>query len=144
MPRMSSSVSVGRPVRKYSLTRRHPWEKADSTAPYRSSSRISLLITWRIRQVPASGANVSPVRRTFWISLAMPTVKASTRRLGRLTDTWLVHRRVIDDAGHHLVDAGEVGARQRREADLVVAGAAQAVADHLAHLARPAAPGPAG
>jgi hypothetical protein len=27
------------------------------------------------------------VRRAFWIWAAMPTVKASTRRLGRLTDT---------------------------------------------------------
>jgi hypothetical protein len=44
-------------------------------------------MTWRIRQVPASGANVSPVRRTFCIWLAVPTVNASTRRLGRLTDT---------------------------------------------------------
>ena len=32
---------------------------------------------WRMRQVPASGANVSPVRRAFWIWAAMPTVKAS-------------------------------------------------------------------
>ena len=48
---------------------------------------ISLLITWRIRHVPASGAKVRPVRRAFWIWAAMPTVKASTRRLGRLTDT---------------------------------------------------------
>ena len=32
-----------------------------------------------------------PVRRTFWISAARPTVKASTRRLGRLTDTWPEH-----------------------------------------------------
>ena len=43
---------------------------------------MSLLITWRIRHVPPSGANVSPVRRTFWISLAMPTVNASTRSDG--------------------------------------------------------------
>ncbi len=48
---------------------------------------MSLLITWRIRQVPPSGANVSPVRFTRWISEASPTVKASTRKLGRLTDT---------------------------------------------------------
>ena len=48
---------------------------------------MSLLITWRIRQVPPSGAKVSPVRRTCWIWAAVPTVKASTRRLGRLTDT---------------------------------------------------------
>ena len=87
MPSTSSSVSVGRPMRKYSFTRLHPWEKAASTAAYRSSSRMSLLITWRIRHVPPSGAKVRPVRRTFWISAARPTVKASTRRLGRLTDT---------------------------------------------------------
>ena len=44
-------------------------------------------MTWRIRQVPPSGAKVSPVRLTRWIWAAVPTVKASTRRLGRLTDT---------------------------------------------------------
>ena len=49
---------------------------------------MSLLITCRMRQVPASGAKVSPVRRAFWIWAATPTVKASTRRLGRLTDTF--------------------------------------------------------
>ena len=48
---------------------------------------ISLLITVRIRHVPPSGAKVSPVRRTFWISAAVPTVKASTRSDGRLTET---------------------------------------------------------
>ena len=48
-------------------------------------------MTWRMRQVPPSGAKVRPVRRTFWISAAVPTVKASTRRLGRLTDTWPEH-----------------------------------------------------
>ena len=46
-----------------------------------------MLITWRMRHVPASGAKVRPVRRAFWMLAAMPTVKASTRRLGRLTDT---------------------------------------------------------
>src|SRR5258705_271362 len=40
-----------------------------------------------MRHVPASGANVRPVRRAFWICAAMPTVNASTRRLGRLTLT---------------------------------------------------------
>ena len=67
--------------------RRHPWEKADSTAPYRSRSSMSLLITWRIRHDPASGAKVRPVRRARWIWAANPTVKASTRRLGSDTDT---------------------------------------------------------
>ena len=48
---------------------------------------ISLLITWRMRHVPASGANVRPVRRTFWISLATPTVNASTRSDGSESET---------------------------------------------------------
>ena len=48
---------------------------------------ISLLITWRIRHDPPSGANVSPVRRTFWIWLATPTVNASTRSDGSETPT---------------------------------------------------------
>ncbi len=48
---------------------------------------MSLLMTWRSRHVPASGANVSPLRRTFWSSLAIPTVNASTRRLGSETLT---------------------------------------------------------
>jgi hypothetical protein len=48
---------------------------------------MSLLMIWRIRQVPASGAKVRPVRRARWIWAATPTVKASTRRLGRLTLT---------------------------------------------------------
>ena len=87
MPSVSSSVSVGRPVRKYSFIRRQPCEYADSTAPNRSSSEINLLITWRMRHVPASGANVSPVRLARWICAAMPTVNASTRRLGKLTLT---------------------------------------------------------
>ena len=42
--------------------------------------------------------------------------------------------RVVDDPADHLVDTGVVGTRQRRQADLVIAGAAQAVADHLADL----------
>ena len=47
---------------------------------------ISLLITVRRRQVPASGAKVRPVRRARWIWVAIPTVKASTRRLGSETE----------------------------------------------------------
>ena len=49
---------------------------------------MSLLITDRSRHVPASGANVSPVRLAFDTCAAMPTVKASTRSDGRLTATW--------------------------------------------------------
>ena len=46
---------------------------------------ISLLITWRNRHDPASGANVSPLRRPLLTWPARPTVKASTRSDGRLT-----------------------------------------------------------
>ena len=95
---------------------------------------ISLLITWRMRHVPASGANVSPVRRTFWISLAIPTVNASTRSDGSDTLDVAGALLVVHEIGDEAVDAGEVGARQRRERDLVVAGAAQALAHHGAHL----------
>ena len=45
-------------------------------------------MTWRSRQLPASGAKVSPERRAFWSWAAMPTVKASTRSEGSDTDTW--------------------------------------------------------
>ena len=45
MPRVSSSISVGKPTRKYNFTRRQPCEYAPSTAEYRSSSVMSLLMT---------------------------------------------------------------------------------------------------
>ena len=48
---------------------------------------MSLLITRRMRQVPPSGAKVSPVRRTCWIAAAVATVKASTRSDGSETAT---------------------------------------------------------
>ncbi len=48
---------------------------------------MSLLMTVRSRHDPASGANVRPVRRAEPTVAAMPTVNASTRRLGSDTDT---------------------------------------------------------
>ena len=45
-------------------------------------------MTCRMRHVPASGANVRPVRRAFWISPAIPTVNASTRSDGSYTEIW--------------------------------------------------------
>ena len=93
-----------------------------------------MLITCRSRHEPASGANVRPVRRTFWISLAIPTLNASTRRLGSETLTPPVPAWSDDEIGDDAVDAREVGARQRRERDLVVAGAAQAFVHHRADL----------
>ena len=120
---------------------------------------MSLLMTWRMRHVPASGAKVRPVRRAFWICAAMPTVKASTRSDGSDTDTRRGRcSRVGDGVADDVLDAAEVGGGQRRERHLVVAGAAQALVDHapdllgraLAHgpgdharLAEPAAPGAA-
>ena len=89
---------------------------------------------WRMRQVPASGAKVRPVRRAFWICAAMPTVNASTRRLGRLDRHLAAAGGVVDDALHHALDAGEVGGRQAGQRHLVVAGAAQPVGHHRAHL----------
>ena len=55
----------------------------------RSSSVTILLITWRIRSLPPSGANVSPERRPLRdSSLARSMLNASTRVLGRLSETW--------------------------------------------------------
>ena len=48
---------------------------------------MSLLMTWRMRQVPPSGANVSPVRRTFWISVAMPDGEGVDPQAGQATPT---------------------------------------------------------
>ena len=79
MPLMSSSVSVGRPIMKYSLQRRQPAPNAASTAPNRSSSVTCLLMTSRKRCVPASGANVKPP--FFWPATrpAISTPKLSRR-----------------------------------------------------------------
>ena len=79
MPLMSSSVSVGRPIMKYSLQRRHPAANAASMAPNRSSSVTFLLMTSRRRCVPASGANVSPPFFCPATSPAMSTPNASRR-----------------------------------------------------------------
>jgi hypothetical protein len=78
---------------------------------------MSLLITWRSRQVPASGAKVSPVRRPFW---SCPAAVAAVL--------------AVDDAGHDIRDPGEVRGGQRRERDLVVAGASEALGHHRADL----------
>src|SRR5258708_5942242 len=76
----SSSVSVGSPHMKYSLTCRHPLAYAVETVLIRSSSVTILLITLRIRSVPPSGAKVSPDRRPLRLSsLARVTLNASTR-----------------------------------------------------------------
>ena len=64
-----------------------------------------MLITWRSRHEPASGANVSPVRRTFWISVAIFTLNASTRRLGSETLTLPGAHLVVHEIGDHAVDA---------------------------------------
>ena len=71
---------------------------------------MSLLITWRSRHVPPSGANVSPVRRTFWISLAIPTVNASTRSDGSESPTLPQPSCSLTRSGDEAVDPREVGA----------------------------------
>ena len=97
---------------------------------------ISLLITVRIRHVPPSGANVSPVRRTFWISAAVPTVNASTRSDGRLTETrpsWSgssTMSRTVSSIPEKSAD------RQRGQRHLVVPAPLEPAADHVAHLRR--------
>ena len=64
MPMTSSSVSVGSPIMKYSFMRLNPRENTFSAERVMSSSVTFLLITSRMRCVPASGAKVSPEART--------------------------------------------------------------------------------
>ena len=90
-------------------------------------------MTVRRRHEPASGANVSPVRRADPTVEAMPTVNASTRRLGSDRDLPAVDG-IVHDVGDDALDATEVRGRQRREAHLVVARPPQALGDHRAHL----------
>ena len=105
---------------------------------------MSLLMTCRIRHVPASGAKVRPVRRAFWIWAAIPTVKASTRRLGQAHRHVAAADRVVHGGGHDVLDAREVGGGQAGERDLVVAGAAEALLDHRGDLVGRALPHRAG
>ena len=76
-------VSVGSPIIKYSFTEVQPPAKALVQVRSTSSSVTFLLITSRIRWVPASGAKVSPLRRTLDSLSTSSSLKLSTRRLGR-------------------------------------------------------------
>ena len=69
---------------KYSLMCRQPLANAVSAVRSMSASETILLITRRMRSVPASGANVSPVRRPLRASSsARVTLNASTLVEGR-------------------------------------------------------------
>ena len=70
---------------KYSFTVLQPLSKASVTARIRSSSVTPLLITSRMRWVPASGARVRPDLRTFWASSRDCFTKLSIRMEGRET-----------------------------------------------------------
>ena len=83
IPTISSSVSVGSPIMKYSLTCFQPCLKAASTAPMRFSSVTPLLITSRSLWVPASGAKVRPLFLTCCILCAKSMEKLSMRKDGR-------------------------------------------------------------
>ena len=72
---------------KYSFTLFHPPSKASRTLSSRSCSVTPLLITSRIRCVPASGAKVRLVFLTCWVSSRLSFSTLSIRRLGRLMET---------------------------------------------------------
>ena len=93
MASTSSKVSVGRPIIKYSLILVQPSVKATFTVWSSSSSDTFLLITSRIRWLPASGAKVRPLFLTEWMRSISSGEKLSTRRLGRerLTFSSSVH-----------------------------------------------------
>jgi hypothetical protein len=65
MPRTSSSVSVGRPIMKYSLTRCQPRSNTLRVESSMCASVMFLFTTSRMRWVPASGAKVRPVMRVW-------------------------------------------------------------------------------
>ena len=88
----SSSVSPGSPIMKYSLICLQPLSHAVLT-PRRSSWLVRpLLMTSRIRCVPASGANVRPLRfPELLMMLAMSSSKRSTRWLGSESETFSLY-----------------------------------------------------
>ena len=72
---------------KYSFTPVQPDSKASEQALSRSSSVTFLLITSRMRWVPASGAKVRPALRTDCIFSNSSFRRESMRKLGKATDT---------------------------------------------------------
>ena len=73
---------------KYSLTPHQPAVNASVTARSRSSSVTFLLMTSRMRCVPASGAKVSPPFRTVCIFSRSSFKIESMRSDGKDTDTF--------------------------------------------------------
>ena len=95
---------------------------------------MSLLITERMRQVPPSGAKVKPVRRTFWICAAVPDGEGVHPQRGQADRNPTAVLGIVDDVAHRVLDAGEVGGRERGERHLVVAGPLESSVHHVAHL----------
>ncbi len=88
MASTSSSRSVGRPIMKYVFTCVQPRRNASAAMPSSSSSGMNLLMTARRRGVAASGAKVSPLRRTPDTMSAISTANESSRNDGNATDTF--------------------------------------------------------
>ena len=83
IPAISSYVSVGRPIMKYSFTLSQPPLKAFRAPSIMFSFVRPLFITFLSLCVPASGANVSELFFTSWILLMTSREKASIRSDGR-------------------------------------------------------------
>ena len=91
-----------------------------------------LLMTRRIRSLPPSGAKVRPERRPLReSSLARVTLKASTRVL-RQAEAGVGALVAVGELLGQLADLGVVGAGQRQQPDLLVAGRLEALLDHRA------------
>ena len=80
IPSISSSVSVGTPIRKYSFAFSIPLEIAISTDFRISSSDIPLFITFLRRSVPASGAKVMVLCPLSFRASTSSSVVESIRR----------------------------------------------------------------
>lgn len=106
---------------KYSFTLFQPPEKAVAQVERISSSVTFLLIASRRRCVPASGANVRPLLRTFWMlhhELPRKIIRAQARHreidLARLT--------VVEQTVSQCFKFAVIGGRKAGQRDLTVAG----------------------
>ena len=95
MASISSCVSPGRPIMKYSFTCCQPCSNSLRTCSISPSSVTPLLMMSRRRWLPASGARVAPVRRMPARRRMMSSSMEPTRRDGRDTEICSASQRSI-------------------------------------------------
>ena len=121
---VSSSVSVGNPVRKYSCPPPAP-RVADLDRAVEVPLRMSLLMTRRIPLRARLGREGRPATPRCSADAMSTPRRRPSRTAATPTPT---ARLVVDDAADHVADAGEVGGRQRDVRATSSAGATQSTA----------------